>query len=134
MGNVLGRPPKNGQFKKGQSGNPKGLAAHPGKVKQREILRDLKDYCKAYSKDAIDVLVEVMKNKGAPPSSRIAAANAVLDRGFGKPQITVETTVSAYDKMSDAELISHITGNVIEGEVLEILGEAQNDLEEDEEY
>jgi len=34
-----------------------------------------------------------MSNQEAPPAARAAAANAVLDRGWGKPKETVETTV-----------------------------------------
>jgi hypothetical protein len=63
-----------------------------------------------------------------------------LDRGWGKAQIEVNATVTAYDKMSDIELVKLITGNVIEGEVLKIIEEAESDesyadelLEDDEE-
>jgi hypothetical protein len=35
--------------------------------------------------------------------ARIAAANAILDRGWGEPQQTVSANVSVFDQMTDYE-------------------------------
>lgn len=46
-----------------------------------------------YTEEAIETLAEIMNDSRATHSARVAAANAVLDRGHGKPvQATVEIT------------------------------------------
>src|SRR5213595_1235841 len=48
---------------------------------------DIKDLARAHAMAAIDVLAEIMTNPNAPAAARISAANAILDRGFGKPAV-----------------------------------------------
>jgi len=98
-------------FKPGQSGNPKGrkpVSEAPNV--RRKILADVKQLAKEASEDAINTLVEIMKDKAAPPAARASAANAILDRGWGKPQQTIEATVNKFEQMTDAELIAFISG------------------------
>jgi hypothetical protein len=127
-------------FKKGQSGNPTGLPQKPETIEKRRIAKDIRDLCRSHTLDAVNALIDVLNSKSSPPAARVAAANSILDRGWGKAQIEVNATVTAYDKMSDIELVKLITGNVIEGEVLKIIEEAESDesyadelLEDDEE-
>jgi hypothetical protein len=50
-----------------------------------------------------------MRDKNAPPAARVSAANAILDRGYGKPAQSVDLTsrnVSA--EMSDEDLLAII--------------------------
>ena len=35
--------------------------------------------------EAIETLVSIMTNEKAAPAARVSAANALLDRGYGKP-------------------------------------------------
>jgi len=72
-------------FKKGRSGNPGGRARMP--VDMRELV-------KANTAEAVAVLLEVMKNKKAPDSARVNAANSILDRGWGRPTQSVEADVT----------------------------------------
>lgn len=44
--------------------------------------------------EAIECLAEVTNNKKAPPIARVAAAGALLDRGWGKPEQYVEANVN----------------------------------------
>ncbi len=124
-------------FKKGQSGNPTGLPQKPETIAKRQIAKDIRDLCRKHTPDAINALIDVVNSKSSPPAARVAAANSILDRGWGKPQVEVNATVTMYDRMSDAELIKLITGNVIEGEVLKVLEESEREqqalLEEDDE-
>jgi len=67
---------ENPGFKKGQSGNPGGRPRLPD---------DVKELARSYTTQAIETLAGVMLNKKASPAARIAAAAALLDRGWGKP-------------------------------------------------
>lgn len=73
---VVGRP-----FGKGQSGNPGGLPKGTAEVKAA---------ARALTTDAITTLATIMGNTDAPAAARVAAANSILDRGWGKPQQSVE--------------------------------------------
>lgn len=67
-----GRKP--GTFQPGKSGNPGG--------RPKADIR-LKDLAREHTDAAIDTLVKGLKAKGE--RTRIAAAEALLDRGYGKP-------------------------------------------------
>jgi len=63
-----------GSWKKGQSGNP------GGQVKTTAEVRDL---ARVHTVEAIERLVHWMRSDSAKAS--IQAAQAILDRGYGKP-------------------------------------------------
>jgi Flp pilus assembly protein TadD len=72
------------KWQPGQSGNPSGRRKEVGPV--REL-------AKQYTQAAIDTLAKVMEDPSAPPSARVAAAEALLARGWGKPQQAIEMSV-----------------------------------------
>ena len=51
---------------------------------------EIRSLARSHTGTALNVLVGVMRNTRAPPPSRIAAANAVLDRGWGKAAQAIE--------------------------------------------
>lgn len=61
------------------SGNPGGRSPRIGP--NGETAAQL---ARIHTTDAINCLVEVMKNKKAAAIARVSAANALLDRGWGK--------------------------------------------------
>jgi hypothetical protein len=65
-----------GMFKPGQSGNPSG------RPKADKTIRDIS---REHTEDAISTLVKIAKSSKATPTARVAACNAILDRGWGKP-------------------------------------------------
>ena len=65
-----------GQYISGHSGNPSGQPKDEYKV--AELAR-------TYTSEAIDTLVELMRN-GKDERVRGTAAQALLDRGWGKPK------------------------------------------------
>ena len=72
---------KSGQFAPGQSGNPGGRPKDEHRV--AELAR-------SYTLEAIDTLVELMRD-GKDERMRGTAAQALLDRGWGKAKVEVVT-------------------------------------------
>ena len=72
---------KSGQFAPGQSGNPGGRPKDEHRV--AELAR-------SYTAEAIDTLVELMR-EGKDERVRGTAAQALLDRGWGKAKVEVVT-------------------------------------------
>jgi hypothetical protein len=68
---MIGRP-----FKKGESGNPGG---------RPKVVAEVKELARRHTTDAIQTLVSIMKDPSSAPAARVSAANALLDRGYGKP-------------------------------------------------
>lgn len=71
------------KFEKGRSGNPGGRPKEVAEV--RELARQK-------TTQAVDTLTEIMQDVNAPAAARVSAANALLDRGFGRPQQGVALT------------------------------------------
>ncbi|MBR1167262.1 hypothetical protein [Bradyrhizobium liaoningense] len=53
-------------------------------LKQR-TLTEIKSLARTHTNLAIKTLVQIMRDKDAPAHARVMAANAILDRGWGKP-------------------------------------------------
>jgi hypothetical protein len=71
------------------AGRPKGfreMSSHHARMM-------VSNYAKEHTKEAVDVLRAIMKG-GRNESARVAAANSILDRGWGKPAQAVEVTAS----------------------------------------
>ena len=68
------------------SGRPKGS---PNKA-----TASIRDAAQAYTEDALRTLVEVMNDKEQPGPARVGAANAILDRGYGKPKQEVDGSLT----------------------------------------
>jgi hypothetical protein len=71
------------QFKKGVSGNPGG---------KPRVLKNVQDLARQYTVPAIEALAEIVRNKKAPPAARVAAANVLLDRGYGRAPQSLEVS------------------------------------------
>ena len=90
-----------GLYTKGQSGNPGGRP----RITDKKLVSDIRELARTHSKEALETLVAVMKSKSASPGARLTAANSLLDRAWGKPQQTIEATVTTtFDGMTDDEL------------------------------
>ena len=83
MARPRGRP-----FLKGVSGNPGGRPAQG--LDRRKIEADARLLARSYGVGAVENLVAIMNDQAAPHMARIIAANAILDRGWGRPPIAVE--------------------------------------------
>ena len=80
---------------KGQSGNPGGRP-------KEEV--DIRKLARSRGKEAIDTLYAIMRDNKAPPSARITASVALLDRGFGKPERVFQGALNVRYDISDKPL------------------------------
>jgi Family of unknown function (DUF5681) len=85
------------RFEKGRSGNPGGRPKGDGEI--RELARQ-------HTITALQTLAEICQN-GENESARVAAANALLDRAWGKPAVPVvadDAPMEITFKIGDREL------------------------------
>ena len=54
-------------------------------------LTEIRSLARSHTRTAINVLVGIMRSKDATPAARVSAANAILDRGWGKSAQTLES-------------------------------------------
>lgn len=70
--------------------------ARPGAGRKKgvrnKVTADVKAIAQQYGQEAITALVEIAISSDAPAAARVSAANALLDRGYGKPAQSVELT------------------------------------------
>lgn len=59
-------------------------------TKRSRAITEIRSLARSHTRTALNVLVGVMRNAKAPAPARIAAANAILDRGWGKAAQAVE--------------------------------------------
>lgn len=70
--------------------------ARPGAGRRKgatdKLKADVKALASEYGAAAIKALAEIATGGNQPAAARVSAANALLDRGFGKPSQAVELT------------------------------------------
>jgi hypothetical protein len=129
--------PRGRPFAKGSIPNPRGRPRKGFEARQIEI--DVRRYSREHGREAVDKLIELMRGKlvlepekeGDLPktvrigaATQLAAAEAILDRGYGKPPQAVEiagkdggpvvTETTAYDLI--CRRLDSIAERVREGE------------------
>ncbi len=53
-------------------------------IQMPKSLTEIRSLARSHTRTAVNVLVGVMRCKDATPAARVSAANAILDRGWGK--------------------------------------------------
>jgi hypothetical protein len=96
---------RKGLWQPGQSGNPQGRPSIKGEV---ETL------ARTYTVEALETLADLMRN-GTSDNVRMAAANALLNRGWGLPRQAIDGSLAIapplakpIDRMSLAEVEAEI--------------------------
>ncbi|MDP2735146.1 MAG: hypothetical protein Q8P12_02990, partial [bacterium] len=94
-------------WKKGISGNPCGRPKLPQEVK------DLREYCRSFSREAIDIAIGIMRDKDESNKIRMDAIRLLIEHGIGKPpqaltgpdgeKIPISFTLKLGDDDSDAD-------------------------------
>jgi Lipoprotein amino terminal region len=85
-----------GTFLQGHSGNPSGRPA---------IISELQKLARTHTPTALATLVEIMSNTASPPNARVAAAIALLDRGYGRPSTAVFVEMTPQVSSTDREAL-----------------------------
>ena len=83
----MGKPQDAAENRKKPRGRPfqPGNCANPGgRPKLPEDVKHVREIARQYTMDAIDGLLEALKTGSGP--AKVAAANALLDRGWGKAE------------------------------------------------
>lgn len=90
-------------FKPGQSGNPSGRP----RLIETPSGRSLRELAREHTMEAMETLIAIALDDQAPAPARISAASAILDRGYGKPTLTVGdedgNAVSWHEMLSSAQ-------------------------------
>jgi hypothetical protein len=73
---------------------------------------EIRSLARSHTETAINVLVGIMNKSDAPEASRVAAANSILDRGWGKP-----TQPISGDEESPLHIISRIERVIVDAPV-----------------
>jgi hypothetical protein len=86
-------------FPKGKSGNPGGRVGVP---------REVRDLARQHTTTAIERLVHWMNSND--PRASVAAANSILDRGYGKPAQLLDLSIDAVSRriseLTDEEMMA----------------------------
>lgn len=88
-------------FKPGQSGNP------GGRPKLTPEEHDALAMAKQFAPDAIRALHEIATSKTASDKARVTAAEAIINRVYGKPKETVESTVK-HERRSESDILKEL--------------------------
>ena len=79
----INRPPK-GQNPRG--GKREGAGRPPGPNGRGAAFKHLRELARSHTEEAVLTIVSIMRNSKEDGRLRLACANAILDRGFGKPR------------------------------------------------
>src|SRR6185312_12593362 len=64
------------------------------KTKWPKLQTDIASLARSHTRTAIRTLAQIMKQPEAPYAARVAAAEALLDRGWGKPRQSHEAEIT----------------------------------------
>lgn len=74
----------------GSSGNPGGRPKRPETIAAHQTIADVRAAARSHTSTALQTIADAMQSEKAPWAARVAAANAILDRGWGKVSQAVE--------------------------------------------
>jgi hypothetical protein len=60
------------------------------KTSSARTLTEIRSLARSHTRTALRVLVGIMRSDDATPAARVSAANAILDRGWGKAAQPIE--------------------------------------------
>ncbi len=122
-GNYKGYPSKEAFLKSKKEREELNQVKEDKAIRRQTIAaeaRDIQDIAREFSERAMQALVNVMENENAADSAIIAAAEAILSRGYGKPTVTT----------LNANLNASVKPSEVDAETLDLrIAEALNRVE-----
>ena len=77
--------------------------ASPNPGGRPKALHSVQELAQQYTEQAIETLAEIMNNEDAPASARLSAAEALLNRGWGRPvQPTAQAETGTFEDWLDS--------------------------------
>lgn len=72
---------------------------------RNKVTADIKQVAQMYGAQALKVAADILQDVTQPSIARLAAANLLLDRGYGKPgqHLTADVTRTHEDRLADME-------------------------------
>src|SRR6266404_9697429 len=70
--------------------NMSGRTSAKGRFQMARLPTEIRSLARSHTRTALNVLVGVMRNKDATAAAKVSAANAILDRGWGKAPQPIE--------------------------------------------
>ena len=99
------------QPEKKRRGNPnwvKGQSANPGgKPNLTPDEADALNLARTFAPDAVRALHEIATSKTASDKARVTAAEAIINRVYGKPKETVESTIK-HERRSESDVLADL--------------------------
>lgn len=80
-------------------------ATKPDPLMPKRTLTEIRSLARSHTRSAINALVGVMRSKDATHAARVSAANAILDRGWGKAAQAAENGDNAYELVHRIERV-----------------------------
>ena len=68
-------------------------------------LTEIRSLARSHTRTALNVLVGVMRSKDGTAAARVSAANAILDRGWGKAPQAIENGSDPFEMIHRIERI-----------------------------
>lgn len=95
-----------------RGGKREGAGRKPGSL--NKATADIREAAQVYTDEALQVLASVMRGD-FPAAARVSAAQALLDRGHGKPAQSVELDATMRtlpaEELSEGELLAIAAGS-----------------------
>ncbi|MDO9271375.1 MAG: hypothetical protein Q7T96_19910 [Methylobacter sp.] len=95
-----------------RGGKRPGSGRRPGTPNKSTV--SLKNMASEYTAEAVKVLVEVMRDPESPPAVKIQAADKLLDRGHGRPAITIDPQEINLNVFPPKEVLDGIYAKALE--------------------
>ena len=80
-------------------------------MSRAKTVTEIRSLARSHTRTAVNVLVGIMRSKDATPAARVSAANAILDRGWGKTAQAFES-----DEAAALQLIHRIERVIVQPE------------------
>jgi hypothetical protein len=85
--------------------NIRRLRATPQHNDMSKTITEVRSLARSHTKTAVNVLVGVMRSKDATHAARVSAANAILDRGWGRAAQALENGEGALELIHKIERV-----------------------------